>query len=193
MAHFMVLSLPRSRSFWLSLFLSADGMQCAHDLLVQSKSLTDFETRLSLVDGSCETGAIVGWRLLRHRLPKLRLITVLRRPEEVIESIARKGYLVPKGVIESRFSMLEDLSCEENVFSFDYEELSNPAALESICAVAGVPWSQERCERLLGQNLQIDFAKRMSELEVAAPLLAGLNAEVALATAALRGSLACLN
>ena len=70
---FLILSLPRSRSKWLSCFLSPPGRDCGHDLIVGCGSLADFSKALALRVGSCETGAMVGWKLVRQVMPEVRL------------------------------------------------------------------------------------------------------------------------
>jgi len=191
MAQFMILSLPRSRSKWLSSFLSIGDTVCGHDLLVGSRSIADFEQKLSMVTGSCETGAVIGWRLLRERMPQLRLATVHRPVDEVIDSIARQGYSVPRELLEERAAMLEELTWQDGVEPFDYDALDHEIAISALWqwCLPDVPWSHERWLRWRECNIQIDFGARMSELAAATPQLEALRAEVARETRGLR----CLN
>src|ERR1700739_4123082 len=91
MQKFIIFSLPRSRSFWLSKFLSFGEPRVGHDLAIRCASIEDFVEQLAQVDGTIETGAVLGWRGVRKVLPKARLL-VRRRPlVQVGRSLVNQG------------------------------------------------------------------------------------------------------
>src|ERR1700691_5659915 len=91
-APFIVFSLPRSRSPWIARFLSYGGRPCGHDLATECASLDEFATLLrGPYVGTVETGAVVGWRALRRRLPEARMAVIRRPVPEVYASLARFG------------------------------------------------------------------------------------------------------
>lgn len=90
---FVVFSLPRSRTFWLSRFLSYGGWECGHDELRHCRGMDDVRSWLAQpATGTVETAAAPFWRLLPTFRPDARVV-VLRRPvAEVVESLARLGF-----------------------------------------------------------------------------------------------------
>jgi hypothetical protein len=77
---FVIFALPRSRTYWLSRFLTYGGWTCAHDEIRHARSLDDIQSWLSLPGtGTVETAAAPFWRLLLHYRPDTR-IAVIRRP-----------------------------------------------------------------------------------------------------------------
>jgi hypothetical protein len=93
MPPFLIFSLPRSRSFWLSRYLSYDAWHCGHDELRFARSLDDVKSWLGQpCTGTIETLAAPWWRLARTLRPDVRII-VLRRPvPDVVASLARLGF-----------------------------------------------------------------------------------------------------
>src|SRR6185503_11458650 len=79
-APFVLFSLPRSRSAWLSVLLSRPGALVGHDIGIGCAQPEDFAQRLrSDLAGTCETGAAFAWRLIRWLVPDARF-AVVRRP-----------------------------------------------------------------------------------------------------------------
>jgi len=94
---FIVLSLPRSRSAWLSRFLSYEDWECGHDQLRYMRSLDDVKSWLSLEKtGTCETAAAPFWRLIPKLSADLKVVTIRRPVPEVLESLARQGIHGPE-------------------------------------------------------------------------------------------------
>lgn len=85
---FLVLALPRSRTTWLSKFLTYGPWICGHEEQRFLRSLDDIRSWCgqSFV-GSCETGAAPHWRLLRRYAPGVRIVTVRRPVEECVENM----------------------------------------------------------------------------------------------------------
>ena len=86
---FVILSLPRSRTAWLSRFLSYGDWACGHDELRHCRSLDDVKSWFSQENtGTCETAAAPFWRLI----PEGVKVVVIRRPvDDVVQSLARFG------------------------------------------------------------------------------------------------------
>lgn len=94
MQPFVIFSLPRSRSAWLSRFLSYGDWDCGHEQLRYMRSLDDVKSWLGLPNtGSCETAAAPFWRLL----PKdIKVVTIRRPVSNVLESLAAQGVSGPE-------------------------------------------------------------------------------------------------
>lgn len=84
---FIVFSLPRSRSAWLSRFLTYGDWVCGHEQLRYMRGLDDLKSWFAQpMIGSVETAAAPFWRSLEGLAPDARLV-VLRRPvDEVVAS-----------------------------------------------------------------------------------------------------------
>jgi hypothetical protein len=84
---FIVLALPRSRTFWLSEFLSYRDWHCGHDELIHMRTLDDCRTWFTQpCIGTVETAAAPFWRLLPSGL---RVVTVRRPVVAVLASVLR--------------------------------------------------------------------------------------------------------
>ena len=90
MPPFVVMGLPRSRTKWLSAFLSHGDWHCGHDELQHMRSLDDVRSWFQQPNiGSVETAAAPFWRLLLRYQPDVRIVTVRRPVDQVIASVAR--------------------------------------------------------------------------------------------------------
>lgn len=91
-APFIVFGLPRSRTFWLSKFLSYGEWECGHDQARYIRSLADAKSWLAQgMTGTVETSAAPYWRLIREMRPDIRIAVVRRPAEQVVESLLRAG------------------------------------------------------------------------------------------------------
>lgn len=86
---FVIYALPRSRTFWLSRFLSYREWHCGHEELPRCRSLEDVQSWLAQTcTGTAETCAAPWWRLVHN---DVRQIVIRRPPEEVIDSLVKMG------------------------------------------------------------------------------------------------------
>ena len=192
MKKFLIVSLPRSRSAWLSQFLSVRGKRCAHDLIVGCSSIGDFDRALEGVDGSCETGAMMGWKLLLQR--RLRLIVIKRPVEEVALSLENAtGFPANRALLEERYAMLDALSRASGVKTFSFSQLREEAVCREIFEdCLGFEPPEGWWEEMSGLNVQINMAQRIEDLVAAGPRLALFTQEVLAASQKIEG-VRCLN
>ena len=132
MSPFVVLSLPRSRTTWLSKFLSYRDWECGHDQLRYMRSLQDVKNWLSLDKfGTCETGGAPFWRLLLKYAPDIRVVTIRRPVNEVIGSLAKLGmenlYEIRNGLVKLDRKLDQIEGRIPNVRSYDYADLEDEA------------------------------------------------------------------
>lgn len=163
---FLILALPRSRTFWLSHLLS-----CAHDPSAAFESKADigpFFASASAVD----TGLTMIWREVANRAPELRICTVRRPLKDVVESVkAYAGLDIPEAlrVLDSRLNEVEAyLQCP----SFSYaslDRLEGCAALYEYCL--GTPMPPTLYLSLRPRNLQIPAATALTTLSSRASAL----------------------
>jgi hypothetical protein len=84
---FVVFSMPRSRSKWLSVFLSYGAFGCGHEELLNLRSLEDAKAWLTQpCTGTVETAVAPFWRLLLRYQPDTRVAIVRRPVAEVVAS-----------------------------------------------------------------------------------------------------------
>jgi hypothetical protein len=92
MPPFIVYALPRSRTFWLSRYLSYGDWACGHDEIRHLRSLDDVHSWFSQpCIGTVETAAAPWWRLVQKMRPDIRTLVIRRPVTEVVASLARYG------------------------------------------------------------------------------------------------------
>lgn len=95
---FIIYALPRSRTYWLSKFLSHGPTKCGHDELRHIRSIDDIKSLLNIpFYGSVETAAAPWWRLLHSMRKDLRTVIVRRPPTDVMNSLMATGVAFDRG------------------------------------------------------------------------------------------------
>lgn len=166
-APFVIFALPRSRTYWLSKFLSAGEWHCGHDELRYCRSLDDAKAWLSQpYTGTVETAAAPWWRLLRAYAPNARVVTIRRPVEEVVASLLRiDGVVFEPSALTKRMRQLDAKLGQiearvANCRSFRYEDMRRPNVCRDIFQFClsgqGEPpiWDHRRWDGLATQNLQ---------------------------------------
>lgn len=143
---FLVLSLPRSRSTWLSRFLSYGDWRCGHDELRHMRSLADVKAWWTQpCTGSCETAAAPWWRLF----PKdLRIVTIRRDPGEVVASLMRLPGLdfdpvILKQAMAYHDRKLDQVEARLPCLAVRYEALANEGTCAEIFEHC-IPYAHDR-------------------------------------------------
>lgn len=179
MNKFIILALPRSRTFWLSNFLSYGGNRCGHDIAVECDSIEDFEKKMFWLSGTCETGAMIAWRTLRRRLPDAKIITIRRSKAAVIRSFERLGFDINHEEMDTRDALLDVVEKLPETLSFDYEELSSESSCKRLFEhCLEIKFSPEWWDGLKDCNLQINLHDRLLKLRDNAPRFVKLKAEL---------------
>lgn len=179
MSQFIILTLPRSRSAWMAWYLSYLPAQVGHDLLIQCDTVADFGWLLGQVTGTVETGAMMGWRLIRARLPEAKLITVHRPLDQIHDSFKRLGLVLVPGELEVRAEMLAQLAEQPGVESIPFAALDDPLCAQWLFEhCLETEWDRDWWLKARGVNIQIDMGARLQWLGQRQPQLAALKAEV---------------
>lgn len=165
---FVILALPRSRTYWLSRFLSHGLWHCGHDEIQHMRSLDDVRTWFTQPNiGTVETTAAPYWRLLTHYRPDVQVVTIRRSPTDVLASVMR---VVPECDPESMWRLLRaaDTKLDQiearvpGVLSVKYEALVS----EDACAAI--------FERCLRQPMQLEWWRTWDAVRVSGNLTAQL-------------------
>lgn len=192
---FFILSLPRSRSKWLSEWLGAAlGRRVGHDLITECDSIAEFQRRMGGLRGTCETGAVVGWKVLRELWPEAKFVAVRRDPQEVIGSFQRLGFFPDPLQIYARANMLEAFAQSPGVRVVEFEDLGSwgrAKALFEFLSDGG--FDGDLWKEFDQRNIQVDFPRRVAELESRRAGMSKLYTEVATRAALAQGGVACRN
>jgi GNAT superfamily N-acetyltransferase len=166
-APFLILGLPRSRTFWLSRFLSYAGWDCSHDRAPFVRSVDDLKSWLSMEDvGSTETAAAPWWRLARHYRPDLKIAVVRRDRREVIERLMAFGYFdrAKLVAIMGRYDRaLDSAARARGCLSVGFDELREEATCARLFEhCLELPFDRAWWANLAGQNLQTNLRTQIA-------------------------------
>lgn len=161
---FLIYALPRSRTFWLSQFLTVGGWCCGHEEVRHMRSMTDVRDWLAQpYTGSAETSAALAWRVPANVRPDLRVVTVRRRLDEVMGSLDRAwpGWDIDRlaAILRRADRRLDQIEREaSNVLSVRFDDLRS----EDACAAV--------FRHCTGQNLPHDWWSHMAPLRLSGDL-----------------------
>lgn len=181
---FVIFALPRSRTAWLSRFLSYGDWFCGHEEIRHSRTLDDIRAWFSQPNiGSAETSGAPWWRLLPRYAPDARVVVVRRPVADVVDSLARiPGLNVDRARTEWIMKRLDrKLDQVERrvpgVLSVRYEDLAD----ESVCARVFehcLPYAHDPAHwsRLADVNIQCNMPALMRYFAAYQPALERLAA-----------------
>ncbi len=161
---FLIFSSPRSRSFWLSTFLTSRPWTCYHEEIRHLRSLEDAKSFLSLpYVGAVETALAPWWRLCLHLRPDLRVVVIRRPVEDVVASFRRvlpgvDAGLIHKQAVKCDRKLAQISTRLPSALSLPYAALSSPQTLANLSEFChGTPCDPGRAAALSQVNLQIDL------------------------------------
>jgi hypothetical protein len=135
---YMVFSAGRSRTMWLSAFLTYGICVCHFEATAKVSSLSEVLTMLSIPGmGAAETLAAPAWPLLLTAEPRLRVVVVQRPIEEILASlVAATRDQIQLDLEKLRHLLayvrraLDKLSLQPQTLTVDFHELER----EETCA-----------------------------------------------------------
>lgn len=163
---FIIYALPRSRTAWLAKFLSYKDWHCRHEYAIYMRDMGDVRDFLSQPNTGCvETAAAPGRYLIKHTIPDIREVVVLRPVQEVVESTMRMDV---SGVatydrktlqrnMEYGDRVLRKIAKDPSVLVVRYEDLN----LEETCAKIFehcLPYAFDKnwWDKIKNENVQVD-------------------------------------
>ena len=160
---FIIMGLPRSRTAWLSAYLTDGNWTCGHEELRHVRDLDDVRCWLGQeFIGSAETLAAPWWRLLLELRPDIRLVLIRRDPEAVVRSFLElPGLTWNEAGIRKQVMYLNGKldQIEKRVWSarsFRYESLVRDDVCEEIWRLTrGDSWDRGRWRRFNQTNVQV--------------------------------------
>jgi L-amino acid N-acyltransferase YncA len=172
-ASFLILALPRSRTFWLSRFLQYGEWTCGHDEARHVRSMDDVRSWFSQSGvGSVETAAAPFWRLVPSGV---RMVVVRRPVNDVVNSLIATGISFNREKLTARMRHLDrklDQIERAGALSVQFADLVS----ESACArvfehCLGLPHDSAWWARLAPVNLQINLASELRYVAAHGPQL----------------------
>lgn len=184
---FIIYSLPRSRTYWLSRFLTYRDWHCGHDEVKHLRSMQDIADWFKQPKiGTVETGAAGFWRLAPSNA---QVVTIRRNPEEVIESLLRVYPSFDRTILTTRIDKLDKKLDQierrvPGVLRIDYQDL-DIRVQEIFEKCLNEPWDAAWFQEIKRFNLQIDFYREMKYFAAYSEQLAKLSSIVKQRTLAL--------
>lgn len=172
---FVVLALPRSRTAWLSHFLTYGEWLCGHDEIRHMRSLDDVKAWLSQpCTGTVETAAAPFWRLLDE---SIRVVVIRRPVGEVVESMmALPGCVFDRSslteLMERYDRKLDQIETRIDCLSVKYADLATESACAAIFEYC-LPYAHDsaRWQELSSVNIQINMPVLIRYCEAYRPAL----------------------
>lgn len=84
---YAILALPRSRTAWLSAWLTTETGKCWHEPIADCSQLSDLDG----LDGVSDTSALLAWNRIYKRWPDAKYVIVKRDPHDVTVSLRKLG------------------------------------------------------------------------------------------------------
>lgn len=104
---FAVLSLPRSRTAWLSVFFNASGLRCEHELVARSDSFEHAIEKMNQGIGSIDTGQVFKVNDIKREVKDIKIIIIYRDKEEVKRSLVKCGIENAEWLIDQQAIRIE--------------------------------------------------------------------------------------
>lgn len=162
---FMILANPRSRTKWLSEYLSRDGFRCGHDILLGCRDVDEYLERLRNLDGTVETSAAMGYKIWKQQFPEAKFVIINRMPFEVGESFAALGFEP-----DWMFIYIQDLmlwkACEdiERSVLFSFESLARVETRRDLCGYLDFIFDSDWDSIMEEKKIEIDAQARFKLL-----------------------------
>jgi hypothetical protein len=160
---FIIYALPRSRTYWLSRFLSHCGWHCGHEEMRYFRGLDDVKSHLSLpMTGSAETAASPWWRLIQEYRPDIKSVVIRRDPKEVIDGLLQEDRYDRETLerlihrLDAKLDQIE--SRVPDVLSIPFADLNQEAVCKNLFEFClEQPHDSDRYWTLAPQILTIDL------------------------------------
>jgi hypothetical protein len=177
---FLILCLPRSRSYWISKYLSYPPFECGHDIILKSNSLKEFITNFSELTGSVELNFGVVWQSLTRLFPETKIVVVRRSVDDVYESLRTVGVYIPQEELRIRHAALINCAKFPGVSSIDYKDLNDPECCEWLFEhCLDQKWDEKWYKEFAHQKLQMEVRQRMQIMRNRVPVTNSILLEAA--------------
>lgn len=169
MKTFFILSLPRSRTAWLSVFLTYENSYCFHEGLVECESVSAlprlFAATGKPVVGNSDCGNILFLDELRETFPDAKFVIVERPLAEVVDELHHMGLnnFDPE-TIEYAAHELTLARRTLDALLIDYRDLDENVCRHIWQHCIGTPFDESRWRMLDGLDIQIILSKKLAAI-----------------------------
>jgi len=175
---FIIFSLPRSRSTWLSQWLSYKGLRVGHDLAAHADTFQDCLDLLYAHHGSVETGSQDAHHVLRLAMPDAKFVTIRRPVKEVCQSLAKFGITNQEREMQRRSDTLDEIEAK-GAFSIPYHSLKDARICSALWEyLLDAPFDFEHWRDMAEQNIQPDVQQHLAFIASRRDQIVNLQAEV---------------
>lgn len=162
---FIIYALPRSRTAWLSSFLTYGDWECYHESAMFMRSMDDVRKFFNSGNVGCaETAAAQGYQLIRHAAPNITEVVILRPVDEVVNSLIKAAGTnvydekILRRNMEYGHRMLLKIAQDNGVMTVNYDDLNR----EDVCAAIfeyclPYEFDKEWWESLKDKNIQVNL------------------------------------
>lgn len=184
MTPFIIYALPRSRTYWLSRYLTYGQWKCGHEQIRHIRGLDDVKSLLDMpFSGTAETAAAPFWRLIHKMRPDIKAVVIRRPVDEVIESLMATGLGFDRSRLEVEIKKLDTKldqieSRVNNVVSFRFDRIDESACALLMNHCLGVDYEAAHYARFSGQHLVCDLDALIRYFNAHRPQLERLRQQV---------------
>jgi hypothetical protein len=184
-APFVVFGLPRSRTKWLSVFLTYGPFVCVHDSLLNLSSADGLRDLLATPHtGLSETAMAFAAPAIRKMFPTAKFVVVRRPVDEVRAGMNAAGLHWPDGMLEQFADHLDAVSAMPGTLTVDYADLATEEGCRAVFThCLGLDWNREWWAGLCDRNIQIDMPARIAASDQAVARIDGFAADIRALTA----------
>ena len=135
-----------------------------HDLAIGCSSVEEFLARLDGVEGSVETGAVLGWRLLKKLRPSMRQIVISRPFREILRSLDRAGFPYDRNELIERQALL-DMAKSNASMAMTFEQLEDREERRILWEyLIDSEWDEEWDRRVSETKIEVEPKTRLALL-----------------------------
>lgn len=165
---FLIVSLPRSRTFWLSHFLSYGDVRCLHEPSIHFTSLADLAGLLDRPNtGAADPMLTLLWERAKGYRQDLLLIAVRRAVSDVIASGEALGIRDPgvERLVWKIEAALSEAEKHSDTLAFDYSQLDSEEYCREIFErCTGRPFDLGWWRQWRGRNMQASLVDRARQM-----------------------------
>jgi len=171
MSNFIVYALPRSRTAWLSMFLTYSQWNCCHEMLgLYLKTLPQTIAFFKLPNvGTVETAGAEGRWLIRHYAPGIREAVIRRSLDDVMRAMmatSTNAFTYDELTLRKRLEygdrMLDRVAARPGVLALAYADLDTEEGCKAIFEhCLQLPFDRDWWEQWRDENVQIDIGEML--------------------------------
>lgn len=177
---FVVFALPRSRTAWLSHFLSYGDNLVGHDIGIECQSIDDFMVPfVNGMIGTVETGAMIAWPQIRKLIPNVRFAVIKRPIWQVLHSLGRFGLEPSVEELIVRDNLLDEISGLKDTLTVSYESLNSESGCKPVFEFClGERFDHGWWDVLREINIQVKIPETILRVQQNASALDTLKAQI---------------